>query len=551
MVVTSKLRTHKVMEAAIRELMGAGTPPRFKFGDTYASIEFPDGYTVPAQATLEAKYNELLALENDIQTTVLEGDLEVGTSNLFVDTQTGLVGIGTDSPSGELHVRGENMYLQSALVSNCTWRIMPQTGNSTKLFRIYDQDNSADRLVINASGNVGIGTVSPSHKLNVRATSGDAEVHIQAQGNDGGDAILYFNGANANQRKCAIISSNVAPNSWCKQDLYFCHNTDSNSDDVTIADSKMVITNNGNVGIGTASPAYKLDVHGTSNVGALTATSVSQAGAPVTVRWDYSNSTAFPQNPVSAKYYKVARLGTTTESSCAGRLRISGTIGGFTTVTTSLIDCYVSSRGVLEYGGSMIGMGTSFATTPCDILVYKQTNNTYDVYLKTDNYFTFDLTISGATLNTYLTKVVYPCPTTDTSVSTPVGTLEGSVVDACDFVLTDSGNVGIGAVSPSYKLDVDGTIYASGDVIMFSDERKKTHIETIPNALEKVLQLRGVTFNKLDDDNRRHSGVIAQEVEKVLPEVVYTAEDDTKSVAYGNMIGLLIEAIKELAESRT
>jgi hypothetical protein len=115
----------------------------------------------------------------------------------------------------------------------------------------------------------------------------------------------------------------------------------------------------------------------------------------------------------------------------------------------------------------------------------------------------------------------------------------------------DTGNVGIGVTNPSYKLDVDGTIYASGDVIMFSDERKKTHIETIPNALEKVLQLRGVTFNKLDDDNRRHSGVIAQEVEKVLPEVVYTAEDDTKSVAYGNMIGLLIEAIKELAESRT
>jgi hypothetical protein len=117
--------------------------------------------------------------------------------------------------------------------------------------------------------------------------------------------------------------------------------------------------------------------------------------------------------------------------------------------------------------------------------------------------------------------------------------------------INNDGNVGIGMASPSYKLDVDGTIYASGDVIMFSDERKKTHIETIPNALEKILQLRGVTFNKLDDDNRRHSGVIAQEVEKVLPEVVYTAEDDTKSVAYGNMIGLLIEAIKELAESRT
>jgi hypothetical protein len=112
----------------------------------------------------------------------------------------------------------------------------------------------------------------------------------------------------------------------------------------------------------------------------------------------------------------------------------------------------------------------------------------------------------------------------------------------------NSGNVGIGATNPLYKLDVDGSIYASGDVIMFSDERKKTNIEVIPNALEKVLQLRGVTFEKMDDGNRRHSGIIAQEVEKVLPEVVYIAEDGMKSVAYGNMIGLLIEAIKELSE---
>jgi hypothetical protein len=114
------------------------------------------------------------------------------------------------------------------------------------------------------------------------------------------------------------------------------------------------------------------------------------------------------------------------------------------------------------------------------------------------------------------------------------------------FVDTTTGKIGVGTTTPSYSLDIDGTLQTSGDVIAFSDKRKKKNIEPITNALEKVLQLQGVTFNKLDDDNRRHAGIIAQEVEKVLPEVVYTDEFGMKSVAYGNMIGLLIEAIKEL-----
>ena len=110
-------------------------------------------------------------------------------------------------------------------------------------------------LFVDSVGNkVGIGTTSPSHALNVKAASGDAEVHIQAQGNDGGDAIIYFNGSSTNQRKCAIISSNIAPNSYCKQDLHFCMETTGDLSDVDITDSKMVLTNAGNVGIGVTDP---------------------------------------------------------------------------------------------------------------------------------------------------------------------------------------------------------------------------------------------------------------------------------------------------------
>jgi len=113
------------------------------------------------------------------------------------------------------------------------------------------------------------------------------------------------------------------------------------------------------------------------------------------------------------------------------------------------------------------------------------------------------------------------------------------------LTILTGGNVGIGDTTPSYKLDVAGTIRATGDVIAYSDVRVKENIKTINNSLEKVSKLRGVEFNKIGED-KKSIGVIAQEIEKVIPEVVREDEKGMKSVAYGNISGLLIEAIKEL-----
>jgi hypothetical protein len=88
-----------------------------------------------------------------------------------------------------------------------------------------------------------------------------------------------------------------------------------------------------------------------------------------------------------------------------------------------------------------------------------------------------------------------------------------------------------------------GDFTATGDVTAYSDARLKTNIRTIDNALSKVEQLRGVYFDK---DGKASTGIIAQEIEHVLPEVVIDGE--FKSVAYGNIVGLLIEAIKEQNE---
>ena len=87
-----------------------------------------------------------------------------------------------------------------------------------------------------------------------------------------------------------------------------------------------------------------------------------------------------------------------------------------------------------------------------------------------------------------------------------------------------------------------GAITSSGDVTAFSDMRIKHDIETIEGALAKVSDMRGVYFKK--NNGEAGTGVIAQEIENILPEVVKDGE--YKSVAYGNMVGILIEAIKEL-----
>jgi hypothetical protein len=91
-------------------------------------------------------------------------------------------------------------------------------------------------------------------------------------------------------------------------------------------------------------------------------------------------------------------------------------------------------------------------------------------------------------------------------------------------------------------LNVTGDIVASGTVTANSDEKLKENVITIENALEKVLSLRGVEYDRIDSGDHQ-IGVIAQEVEKIVPAVVYG--DEIKSVAYANLVGLLIEAIKE------
>jgi hypothetical protein len=103
---------------------------------------------------------------------------------------------------------------------------------------------------------------------------------------------------------------------------------------------------------------------------------------------------------------------------------------------------------------------------------------------------------------------------------------------------------GDSANATRFTFDIDtGNFTATGDVAAFSDARLKSNIHTYQNALATVQQLRGVRYER---NNKFNIGVIAQEVQAILPEVVNT-DNEYLAVAYGNIIAVLIEAIKELS----
>jgi len=137
-----------------------------------------------------------------------------------------------------------------------------------------------------------------------------------------------------------------------------------------------------------------------------------------------------------------------------------------------------------------------------------------------------------ANFSTTMTNNLAGKASTGTSITAGNG-LSGGGDFSTDRTISMSGNF-------------TGDFTATGDITAYSDESLKTNIQVIDGALGKVENISGYTWNRIADDSRA-TGVVAQELEAVLPEAVHTDADGLKSVAYGNITGLLIEAVKELS----
>ena len=146
------------------------------------------------------------------------------------------------------------------------------------------------------------------------------------------------------------------------------------------------------------------------------------------------------------------------------------------------------------------------------------------------------------------TNTGFYCSTTDTIAASTGGTQRLTINS--NGLKVNSGALGVNTNASS----TDGVIRASNDIVAYysSDERLKENVKPIENALDKVSKINGVTFDWIEDMEEFHPnegndvGVIAQEIEKVLPEVVETRDSGYKAVKYEKIVPLLIESIKDL-----
>jgi hypothetical protein len=428
----------------------------------------------------------------------------------------------------------------------------------------------SQRMVVDATGNIGIGTTSPGADLDIVKTnpSGTVGMVIQNLSADpiANSMLSIVNDDNSGRLSLGVNSSGefLVPGQ---------SQINSLNDLVVFAGSNteqlFLESSSGNVGIGTTGPGAKLDVEG-DIVSGPKGTAAGDGGE---IRFEELAANegvagieyvGFSAPDAIADGDEVVWQLPAADGTTGQVLSTNGSgVLSWTSVGTGDFesDGSVSMTGqFLAIGGSVGAPGISF-DGDTDTGIFSTVADTIGFSVGGGARYFLDDTSLSSYLGTsfYIRHLVGNASTptysftstTDSGMFSPGIDMIAFSNNGVESLRIDaSGNVGIGNTTPNVALDVNGSIEYTGTLTDMSDRRLKEDIMPLENSLDKILAIEGVSFvMKGDADRRVETGVIAQQVEPIVPELVHTADDEmqTKSVNYIGFIGYIMEAIKELA----
>jgi hypothetical protein len=474
------------------------------------------------------------------------------------------IGIGTSSPGSKLDVRGVitggDGTIQTVISYLAAAGVTGTLSNHPYVFYA----NNAERARIDTSGNVGIGTSGPGYRLDVAAADTTAGIGYAARLR-----------SNATATAAGLQFTNAAVST--ENGVIYCTDagriTVQGSTDMafrTNGNERMRINSSGEFLTGTTIGGRAVCMYASDMWLRLSNASRQwligpSIGTSFNI-WDETGGYNAFYIDTAANIYARNSMFFGAGQNNDNKIELGA---GRTGNNYAYVDL-IGDTTYTDYGLRMIrGNGGANTTSQIDHrgtgAFYIGAQDAANVIFQTSNSERFRVESTGAVSFSANSLIVgRNSASTDVNSANDTGSISirGSTTTIASMSFHRAGayaiNMGLGtdnvfriggwsASSNCFQMDGSGNLTMLGNVTAYSDARMKKDVVTIDNALDLVGKMRGVKYIR-KDTGKAGVGVIAQEMLEVVPEVVQQGigADDTLSVAYGNLVGVLIEAIKEL-----